>query len=456
MDLTDYRLNAYKKAAGERSPSLPDQGSSAPAEPAPQSISRSIRSQYKPGHEPLIHKPIFQKVNTKLDQIMGGKESDRKTEQQARQAARTGTWFEKGSPTTEDVQEATRQLTSGGLIKVPEAPKKDGETDSIYRRVAKFLVIIGVDEAAKIMPHLTEEQTEKIIPEIASIRNVSPEEAEQVLAEFHSLVEKAREEGGIDTARTILTKAYGSQKAEEVLNRSVQFPNGKPFEYLADANPERICVLLEGETDAVQALVLSQLEPKKAASVIKAMDETAKKNVMLRLAKLKPVAPEVLSRIDKTLHEKMLTQNTENSQNLDGRGVLAQILRRMDPGMEMGIITSLSAQDPELGADLRKRLFTEDDVIASDDRYLQNLLHDMAIEEIAVLIHGKTDAFRSKILGNVSKNRASVILDEESYRGHMLRSEIERETSQFYAMLRRAWEHGDLRIKGRDDGEVYV
>ena len=35
------------------------------------------------------------------------------------------------------------------------------ERDSVYRRVAKFLLLIGVNEAAKVIPHLTDEQTEK-------------------------------------------------------------------------------------------------------------------------------------------------------------------------------------------------------------------------------------------------------------------------------------------------------
>ncbi|MBE6361506.1 MAG: hypothetical protein E7059_08670, partial [Treponema bryantii] len=46
------------------------------------------------------------------------------------------------------------------LYKVPKPEQKE---DSIYRRVAKFLIIIGEDEAAKVLPHLAEEQIEKII-----------------------------------------------------------------------------------------------------------------------------------------------------------------------------------------------------------------------------------------------------------------------------------------------------
>lgn len=322
--------------------------------------------------------------------------------------------------------------------------------------MAKFLLVIGIDEAAKIMPHLTEEQTEKIIPEIASIRSVSPEEATEVLSEFQSLVEKAREEGGIDTARTILSKAYGSKKAETILEKSVPYAEGKPFEYLQGVDVDRISALLHDESIAVQALVLSQIEPKAAAGVINQMDDENKKEIVLRLAKMKPVSPEIMENIDKSLHEKMLAQNTENTQNLDGRGALAQILKRMDPSAEQSILQNLSSQDPDLSADLRERLFTEEDVIGSDDRYIQKILRGMSDSDVAFLIAGKNDDFRKKMISNVSENRAKSVLEEEEFHKPIRRSDSEKVTSQFYAVLRRAWEEGKLSVKGRDDGEIYV
>lgn len=424
MNLQDYRLNAYSAGAGQ--------------------------------NKKLVHKPVFENVNSAIDRIekQNKENAERQNIELAKIAAKTGTWFEKKkSATSDDVKDAAKNLTSGGLVKIPASST---EKDSIYRRVAKFLVIVGIDEAAKILPHLTEEQTEKIIPEIASIQKITPEESASILEEFESLVEKAREEGGLETARNILTKAYGSEKAENMLKKSVKYPDGKPFDYLSDANAERIKVLIDGESDAVKSLVLSQIEPKKAAKVINLMDVDDKKKIVLRLAKMKPVAPEVLAEIDKSLHEKLLTQNTENSQNMDGRGVLAQILKRMNPSAENSIINTLSEQDPELGEDLRKRLFTEEDVIGSDDRFIQNYLHDMEDRDIAILIYGKNDAFREKILSNVSKNRRRVILDEESMIHHLTKSDSEKITSSFYSVLRRAWENGDLRVLGRDEGEVYV
>ncbi|MCI5829390.1 MAG: flagellar motor switch protein FliG [Treponema sp.] len=437
----DYGFGAYKKEQEAQKV---------------KSVSKEIRKQGEPGHVPLVHKPIFEKVNSTIDKIEkdNNKALEKENLRQAEKAAKTGTWFgRKKSATSEDVKKAAANLTSGGLIKVPGA---SDENESIYRRVAKFLVIIGLDEAAKILPHLTEEQTEKIIPEIATIQKITPEEKAQILEEFDGLILKAREEGGIETARTILSKAYGSVKAEQMLAKSMHYQHGKPFEYLADADSERIKLLIEGESVGIQAIVLSQLEPEKAAKVINQMEPEDKTNIVLRLAKMQSVSPEVMKEIDQSLHEKLMTQNTENSDNLDGRGILAQILKRMNHGSEENILEILSEQDPDLGADLRKRLFTEEDVIGSDDKYIQNYLQAMENRDVAILIVGKSEAFRQKILSNVSKNRGSDILEEESVLGKVTRADSERLTSQFYAVLRRAWEKGDLRVKGRDEDEVFV
>jgi flagellar motor switch protein FliG len=350
---------------------------------------------------------------------------------------------------------ASDVLSSEGLLKVRDTASSQDGKESIFRRVAKFLLIIGVDEAAKILPHLTEEQTEKIIPEIASIRSVEPDEASAILAEFQALVVRAREGGGVETAHTILEKAFGEDKAREMFEKAVPFPAGRPFEYLDDMDSERVYLLLKDESVAVTALVLSHLKPKTAAAVITRMPADEKTKIVYRLAKMEAVLPEVLRRIDHSMHEKLLLVNTSKSENLDGRNALAQILKKMSPENEQSILGTLSEEDPDLGQDLRSRLFTIDDILDSDDRFIQNYLRKMQDGDIAILIAGKPDAFRRKILTNVSKSRAAAIEDEEQIRSPVLRRDSEKITSSFFSAMRRAFEAGDLIVKGRSD-DIYV
>ena len=350
---------------------------------------------------------------------------------------------------------AAEILKEQGLVKVPvQEPEQEGR-ESVYRRVAKFLLLIGEDEAAKILPHLSEKQIEKIIPEIASIRSVDQEEAAVILEEFNTLLENAKKSGGPETAREMLIKAYGQDRADEMLKKAMPAQEKKPFEYLDDADEEKISLLLKDENAGVQSLVLSHLVPAKAAAVIKAMDEEQRKEVVLRLAKMEPISPEILKRVDHAMYEKSKNTSTEHAQNIDGRNALAQILKKMDSGAEIDILKSLSAEDPDLGYDLKKRLFTLDDVIAADDKFVQKQLRELSDEDVAYLIAAKSDEFRAKILDNVSNARRSEILEQEDILKPMRRSTCEDITNKFVGILRRAYEDGDLIIKGRNE-EAYV
>ncbi len=423
MNKNDLRANAYINAlkSGNSDTSKKEKSEVKPFIP-PRVQSKSENKQ-KNENQNQENKPLFRDVNKKVGKILE--------------------------------TQATDYLKSGGLIKVPVADKQSDGKDSVYRRVAKFLLIIGVDEAAKILPHLSEEQTEKIIPEIASIRNVDPDEAEVILAEFKGLLEKSRESGGKETARSILEKAYGPERAEELLNKAAPFAGTKPFEYLNDADTERVFYLLNDESEQIRALVLSHLEPKKAAGVINMMDGETKKEVVKRLAKMEPVSPDILRRIDQAMHEKSLAQTTSKAENIDGRNALAEILKKMSPDAEKDILHNLAEDDPELGQDLRSRLFTYEDVVNADDRFIQEQLREMDDVTIAMLITGKPDDFVEKILSCISAGRRASVRDEQSINAPYKRSDVERITSSFFSVLRRAFEEGRLIIKGRND-EVYV
>lgn len=411
MNLNDFRINAYKKEMTNNNSNKKDESDDSQAYEIASEKLRNTLNQFSTSPKSKTHKT--EKINS------------------------------------------LNQERQEGLVKIPDShPTKNGK-ESIYRRVAKFLIIIGEDEAARILPHLSEDQIEKIVPELASIRSVSKEESEIILKEFNSLLLHSRQSGGIETAREILINAFGKEKADEMLKKTVPYNGQKPFEYLNDADSERIYLLLKDENIGVKTLVLSKLEPKKSAGVINLMQDNEKKEIILRLAKMEPISPEVIYKVDEAIHKKSLKQTSTKAENIDGRNVLAQILKRMDATTESEIINYLSEDNPDLGQDLRSRLFTVEDVINADDRFIQEELRKKDDREICYLIAGKKDDFREKILSNVSQIRKSEILDKEDILKPFLRIECEKVTSQFFSILRRAFDEGHLIIKGRND-DIYI
>lgn len=326
-------------------------------------------------------------------------------------------------------------LKTNGLLKVPVENKNPEGKDSVFRRVAKFLILIGDKEASKILPHLAENQIEKIIPEIASIRTINSDEAKEILEEFSGLLKKTPQIGGVETAKDILERAYGTKKADEMIQKAVPLEGKKPFEYLNTADNQKIYTIIKDENTGIKALILSYIEPKKAAEIINKMDETEKKNVILRMAKMEKMQPEIILQIDKAVYEKSLKLKSEQVIDIDGISALSQILRKMDFTTGTSILKNISEEEPELSEDLRSKIFTVEDVIDIEDRFIQEKLREMSDSDICYLLGGKSENFRCKILDNISSGRRTSIFEQEAILKPMRKSDVDRITSQFLSNI---------------------
>lgn len=355
----------------------------------------------------------------------------------------------------DSVEEIKETINRRGFVKVPIQEDQLGK-ESSFRRVAKFLLLIGVEQASKILSLLPQDQIEKLMIEIASIRYVDPEEASVILAEFKALSEKHDAIGGIEKARQILEATYGKEKAAYMLEKAVPKQVEEPFTYLNELDGEKVYIVLKDEAVAIKTLVLSKIAPVLAADVIKRMPEDEKKQTILRLAKMQNIDQETVNRVDFLIREKVKVLGNTNTEVVDGRGALAEILKRMELKSENAILSAIEESDPDLSKDLHERLFSKDDVINADDRYLQEFLHKMSDKDIAILISDKNQEFRGKILSNVSSGRGLNIVEEENLIKPLRKVDVDSATKEFYAKLRHAYEKGDLFIKGRSEDDIYV
>ena len=164
---------------------------------------------------------------------------------------------------------------SGGEF-IKTSKKSGGETpqeapaESKYRRVAKFLILIGSEQAAGILAELDPEMVQAISKEITLIKTIKPEEGKEILEEFHSLLSgnyrlSGLPRGGIEAARRILYAAKGPQKGEALLNKAVPESRENLFSFLEEFSPEQLAMVLKTETAQTMALILSRLPHKLSA-----------------------------------------------------------------------------------------------------------------------------------------------------------------------------------------------
>ncbi|WP_304221502.1 flagellar motor switch protein FliG [Gracilinema caldarium] len=345
-------------------------------------------------------------------------------------------------------------------VKEPAQTGKEGE--SKYRKVAKLLIVIGQKEASAILSKLEPEQIEAITKEIAAIRTVSHEEGEAILAEFRALFSQAlrhakttaQDRGGIDVARSLLAAAFGKEKGETLLRRAVPDAIENPFQFLEDFSPEQIVLLLKDEPAPVLALVLARLSAPKAAACIKNLSKDQKLEVVKRLAKMGKTSPEVIEKVAEVLRERAHKMGKTETTEVDGKAVLAAILRHADPSLGDEILENLEDINPELSRDIKEKLYTLDDVVRCDDRALQEKLRTMEDRDIALLLKGQEPEFIDKIKSNLSANRRTLVEEERTLLGPVPRKETEEVVQNFLSWFRTGRENGTILLV--DDSDILV
>ncbi|MDR0302772.1 MAG: flagellar motor switch protein FliG [Treponema sp.] len=344
-------------------------------------------------------------------------------------------------------------------------PGSDKEEDSKhpeskYRRVAKFLILIGSEQAAEILAELDPDQVEEISKEIALVKTIKPEEGEKILAEFHNLFSRpyifsGKSRGGIEAARRILYAAKGPEKGEAILNKAIPASKENLFSFLEEFSAEQLVMLLKPESPQTIALILSRLPPKLSAETISKLPPDTKPEVLKRIAYQKEISPEVLEQVTAGLKEKARNiSGGAGDIEIDGMQALAAILKQGDYDFGDKIISELEQSSPDLGKSLKEKIYTLDDVVYTVDRSIQQKLALMSDQEIAILMKGRGKQFCEKILSCVSVGRRKLIREEFEILGAVPKRDCDAAAGEFLSWFRKAREDGDIILYS--DKDIFI
>jgi len=333
--------------------------------------------------------------------------------------------------------------------------------ESKFKKVAKFLILIGSEQAAKILSELDTDQIKEITKEISLIKTISPEERDLIFAEFHALFVNAKlkpysingfPSGGIETARRILYAAKGAVKGEALLNKAVPDSKVSPFTFLEEFSPEQLVMLFKNESNQTISLILVRLPAKLSADILSNLPPERKADVLKRMAHQGEVMPEVLEQVSAAFKEKVRhISGGAKDIEINGLQTLAAILKQGEYSFGDRLLNELEEEDPKIGKELKDQLYTLDDVIITVDRPIQEKLKRMTDTEIAILLKGRKDTFRDKILSCVSEGRRKIILEEFEILGPVPKRDCDAAAKEFLSWFRLARENGNIILKSDKD-----
>ncbi|MGL5253877.1 MAG: flagellar motor switch protein FliG [Brevinema sp.] len=325
-------------------------------------------------------------------------------------------------------------------------------------KVAVFLISIGPEVSSEVLKHMKEEEIEEISFELARADLVDSETRDSVLMEFQELMmaQNFIMSGGIDYAREVLEKALGSQRAVDIINRLTSSLQTKPFDFIRRTDPVHLVNFIQNEHPQTIALILSYLEPQKAATVLAALNTDLQANIMKRIATMDRTSPEILREVERVLERKLSTLSSEDFTSAGGIDAVVAIINNADRTTERNIIETLEEDDPDLAEEIKKKMFVFEDIITLDDKSIQKVMRNIDNNDLSKALKSVDSEVQEKIFRNMSKRAAGMLKDDMEFMGPVRLKEVEEAQQKIVSVIRKLEEQGEIVIARGGDDDIVV
>ncbi|WP_188693958.1 MULTISPECIES: flagellar motor switch protein FliG [Silvimonas] len=320
------------------------------------------------------------------------------------------------------------------------------------RKAAILLMTLGEEAAVEVFRYLGPKEVQKLGFTMAAMDNVKREEVDGVLGDFMNSTQNRANLGAADEyIRSVLTKALGSDKAANLLDRILQGNDNNGIESLKWMDSAAVAELIKNEHPQIIATILVHLEPDQASEVLANFVERNRNDVLLRIATLEGVQPAALKELNDVLTQLLSGSDKLKKSAMGGVQMAADILNFMGGVVEASAIASVREYDPELAQRIQDKMFTFDNVLDIDDRGIQLLLREIQSDSLVIALKGTTPQLRDKIFKNMSQRAAEMLRDDLEAKGPVKLSEVESEQKEILKIVRRLADEGQIVLSGKGE-----
>lgn len=335
----------------------------------------------------------------------------------------------------------------------------DGKKSEVrgVERAAILLMSLGETAASEVLKHMEPKEVQNVGAAMSQLNNVTRGQVSSVLEDFCSTVQEETGLGlGTDEyVRSVLKKALGNDKADNIIDRILQGGNTKGLETLKWMDSRAVAEVIRLEHPQIIAIVLSYLEPDQAAEVLALFSDKIRVDVLMRIATLDGIQPAALNELNDIMEKQFTGQSNVKSSSVGGVKAAANILNFLDSSLEAELMDGVKEVDADLGQNIQDLMFVFDNLNAVDDRDIQTILREISSESLVMALKGTDDDLKDKILRNMSKRAAEMLRDDLEAKGPVRLSEVEGAQKEILSVARRLADAGDISLGG-SGGEEYV
>lgn len=324
-------------------------------------------------------------------------------------------------------------------------------------KAAILLSALGPTTTKLIFKHMKDNDVKRMINTMSSLSKSPIWMVKKVLEEFYSSINEDSELlFSENKGRDFILGTLGEDRAKQLLGQIVDVGQSNTLESLELVDTRTLANFLINEHPQTIALICAHLPVEKKVDVLRKLPEGLQAEVVLRVANLDFVSPELIAQLDDVLKTELSTLGSIDTQQLGGIEPIADMLNLMDKNSEKNIMARVEEKDPELAEEIRKLMFVFEDVIYVDDRGIQELLKIVDNLKLVISLKTAPDDVKTKLFKNMSNRAATLLKEDLDAMGPTKISDVEKAQQEIVQQLKDLEAKGKAIISRGGEGDAFV
>jgi len=328
------------------------------------------------------------------------------------------------------------------------------------RKAAILMVALGDELAKTLFQSLSETDVRRVTEEITRLGEVPASQLTQVLTEFYGLLETQQYmvRGGPDYALRLLTEAFGSAKAEEMLAqvKKIRERSTGDMAIVQRMDAAHLSKFLENEHSQTVALVLAHLDAKQGSTVLMNLKGAMRVDVVRRLAEMRQFSPEMAKTVAMTLHKRMEKMGTSGRKSYSGFKAVAELLNRLDQVESKGILEEIEVTEPQTAIGIRNLMFTFEDLLTVPPASIREFVSAADKKTLAMALKGSRDNLKAHLFQAMSSRAVDMLKEDMEVMGPVRMRDVSAAQQELLAMARQLESEGRMMLKMEVDDELAV
>jgi len=326
------------------------------------------------------------------------------------------------------------------------------------RKAAIVMLALGEGRSAEVFKYLQEHEVEALAREVAAAGKVPADVGDAVLAEFRDMTDAADQiaTGSVEQARRLLEQSVGPEAARRIIDRVVtSFKATAGFASLEKANPQQLSKFVLGEHPQTIAVILARLNATSAAQLISQLPDELQSDVIVRMANIDEILPEVIERISSVIDQRLKSLGGPTREQQGGVKAVAELFNRMERARSQRALELVEERSQDLAVQIRNLMFVFDDLANVEDVGIREISSRADKKALTVALKGASEEIRNRFFTNMSKRAGEMLKEEMEMMGAVRLREVEKAQQEVVAIARKLEEEGVI-TTGAGAGEPYV